>query len=267
MLETDSKWHIFIVPLFIQQTFRLDRWVQQCKHHDAPHGFSSAPAAWSAECIGNSCPRLSARCLSGDVALASWFSSENRWLQCTVRQQRSWKLWFWVPPNCSKLLGNIFSSSRQRGKNPYSSNVYTLFFFFNRPRARRCVGHFTPEVTLEPRNVHDAIGGLRTTTIICASYITSVCRNSVLCRIFFRLISIATAEPAASICLKRLSFRWQVWTSRGSSILFVDSLLASCTVQLDHAPLTDGDVAFVARLPPDLKSPGGETVLFSSSFF
>lgn len=84
----------------------------------------------------------------------------------------------------------------------------------------------------------------------CTPYITSVCRNRVLCRIFFRLISIATAEPADSNCLRRLSFRWEVWTSRGSSILFVDLLLASRKVSIDHTPLTDGDAAFFFRLLP-----------------
>lgn len=47
---------------------------------------------------------------------------------------------------------------------------------------------------------------------------TSVWRSKALCRIFFRLISIATAEPADNTD-PELPFLSAVWTSRGSSML------------------------------------------------
>lgn len=69
---------------------------------------------------------------------------------------------------------------------------------------------------------------------------TSVWRNNVLCRIFFRLISIATAEPADKNDLE-LPFRLEVWTPRGSSILSVHSLATTPTAT---APPTDRVVRF-----------------------
>lgn len=119
-------------------------------------------------------------------------------------------------------------------------------FIFKTCQILRHCDHFSSSLTLLFDTLYSPSfeNRPRTRNIVLLQETTSVCWNNVLWRMFFRLTSIAMAEPADNRA-PGLPCRLEVWTSRGSSMF----LPSQSSARHIPAPTSNGRVRLIS-LPP-----------------